>query len=129
MSPGSKAVAGMFQAPQGPIIVWPGYERDLPDYLKNAIQNERLLQAAKGDTSRATDAEVVAYLMTASLVQPPSRDWANIYLTLATKFLGDKAPKELRKAHSAPLEPQQELELDRLRLWIRKKQKEARSRK
>lgn len=125
----STAISDMFDALQGPIIVWPGYEQDLPNHLKEAIQTQRLLQAAKGDTDRATDAEVVAYLMTASLANPPSRDWAEIYLFLATKFLGKRAPKQFKKEHSTPLTDQQERELDKLRLWIRKKQGEARGKR
>ncbi len=68
-----------------PIIVMPGGWGDtLPDWIKGAIQIERLAQLMKGEET-ATDAEACAYLYTASLEAPMDSDWTQIYLYVAGK--------------------------------------------
>lgn len=120
-----KGVENMVWAIQAPIIVWPGFEDGLPDHLKNRIPLERLALAATGETEMATDAEAVAYLHTASLVQPLSHDVARVYLHIAAKYLGKALPEDFQNEHETPLEPQQAEELAKLKRWIRKKQVEA----
>ena len=70
-----------------PIIVMPGGWGDtLPDWIKNQITLERLaenIKALKGEKPTATDAEVCAYLYTASLEAPMGSDWTQIYLYVA----------------------------------------------
>ena len=70
-----------------PIIVFPGGWGDtLPDWIKGAIQIERLAQLMKGEET-ATDAEACAYLYTASLEAPIDSDWTQIYLYVAGKVV------------------------------------------
>jgi len=70
-----------------PIIVMPGGWGDsLPDWIKGAIQIERLAQLMKGEET-ATDAEACAYLYTASLTNPIDRDWVQVYLYIAGKVV------------------------------------------
>ena len=70
-----------------PIIVFPGGWGDtLPDWLKNAITLERMVEdmkALKGEEPTGTDAEACAYLNTASLSAPMDHDWSQIYLYIA----------------------------------------------
>lgn len=81
---GISEIAGVFS---DPIIVFPGGWGDtLPDWLKNAITLERLVEnvkALKGEGMTGTDAEACAYLMTLSLTQPMDSDWTQIYLYIA----------------------------------------------
>jgi len=110
-----------------PIIVMPGGWGDtLPDWLKEAITLERLIgnmEALKTGFMTATNAEACAYLMTASLTAPPSHDWAQIYLYVATKVYeghrtkdsGVTMPADIRVAE---LTDYQQDHLARLKTWI-----------
>ena len=91
-----------------PIIVFPGGWADtLPDWLKEAITLERLLEnvrARKDGDMTGSDAEACAYLMTLSLTQPMDSDWTQIYLYIAgkvyekhrTKDSGATMPEDIR---------------------------------
>jgi len=80
-----------------PIIVYPGGWMDsVPKDLKNHITMERMVRLMKGDLDLATDAECCAYLMTRSLEAPLSYEWAQIYMYVFTKAMGDKAPEDVR---------------------------------
>lgn len=91
-----------------PIIVFPGGWADtLPDWLKEAITLERLLEnvrALKDGDMTGSDAEACAYLMTLSLTQPMDSDWTQIYLYIAgkvyekhrTKDSGATMPEDIR---------------------------------
>ena len=72
-----------------PIVVMPGGWGDtLPEWLRKSIALERLEAITKPDQEgqiTGTDAEVCAYLYTASLVAPLDSDWTEIFLYLATK--------------------------------------------
>ncbi len=74
-----------------PIIVYPGGWGDtLPEWVKSQITMERLIENMKpsiGEKPTGTDAEATAYLMSASLSQPMSSDWAQIYLHVAGKTM------------------------------------------
>lgn len=79
-----KGISDIIGALVDPIIVMPGGWGDtLPDWIKGAITLERLIMnigALAGEKMTGTDAEACAYLYTASLTAPPSRDWTQIYL-------------------------------------------------
>ena len=79
-----------------PIIVADtAWADSLPDWLKNEIQAERMILGLLNKSSKTTltpeeqigDAEVVAYLMTASYVAPMDRDFANIYLFVTGRLM------------------------------------------
>ena len=82
---GISDIVGIFT---DPIIVMPGGWGDtLPEWLKQAITLERLMEnvrVAKGEEMAGTDAEACAYLYTASLTAPMGHDWSQIYLYVAT---------------------------------------------
>ncbi|MDD5700461.1 MAG: hypothetical protein PHU23_00300 [Dehalococcoidales bacterium] len=67
-----------------PIIVMPGGWGDtLPDWIREEITLERMVEnmkAIKNEELMGTDAEVVAYLYTASLEAPMGHDWVEIYV-------------------------------------------------
>ena len=121
---GISEIVGIFT---DPIIVFPGgWGADLPPWLKEAITLDRLIESMKsalGEEVMATDAEACAYLMTASLAQPPSHDWAQVYLYVATKVLekhrngkqGFVMPADIRVDL---LRDDQMRDLDRLKRWI-----------
>jgi len=110
-----------------PIIVFPGGWGDiLPEWLKNAITMERLIEnmkALKGEEMTGTDAEACAYLMTVSLTQPMDHDWTQIYLYIAgkvyekwrTKESGVTMPDDIRVES---LRDDQVVDLNRLKEWI-----------
>jgi hypothetical protein len=82
-----KQVDSLVGALTDPIILFPGGWGDtLPDWVKGAIQIERLAQLMKGEET-ATDAEACAYLYTASLEAPMDSDWTQIYLYVAGKVV------------------------------------------
>ena len=82
-----KQIDSLVGALMDPIIVSPGgWGNTLPDWIKGAIQIERLAQLMKGEEI-ATDAEACAYLYTASLEAPMDSDWTQIYLYVAGKVV------------------------------------------
>ena len=121
---GISEIAGVFTAP---IFVMPGGWGDtLPDWLKQAITLERLIEnvkALKGEEMTATDAEACAYLYTACLTQAPGHDWAQIYLYVAgkvyerhrTKDSGVTMPQDIRVTE---LTRNQQDDLAHLKAWI-----------
>ena len=95
-----KQIDNLVGALMDPIIVMPGgWEDSLPDWIKGAIQIERLLQLMKGE-EMATDAEACAYLYTASLTNPIDRDWTQVYLYVAGKVVsrnkGTEIPEDIK---------------------------------
>lgn len=95
-----KQIDNLVGALMDPIIVMPGGWGDsLPDWIKGAIQIERLAQLMKGE-EMATDAEACAYLYTASLTNPIDRDWVQVYLHIAGKVVsrnkGAAIPEDIR---------------------------------
>lgn len=81
-----------------PIVVFPGgWEDTLPEWLKHAIINERLIEnvrAIKDGEMTGTDAEACAYLYTAVLTQPIDYDWTQIYLHIVCKVYEIHRSKE-----------------------------------
>ena len=106
-----------------PIIVYPGGWGDsLPEWLKNAITLERLVEnmkETKGEQPTGTDAEACAYLNTASLTAPMDHDWSQIYLFVAGKTYSrwqkNTMPDDIRVDS---LSDQQMADLNRLKEWL-----------
>jgi hypothetical protein len=106
-----------------PMIVYPGGWGDsLPEWLKNAIVLERLIEhmkKTKGERPSGTDAEACAYLNTASLAAPMDGDWSQIYLYVAgktyTRWRKSEMPDDIRVES---LTDQQMADLNRLKEWL-----------
>jgi len=112
----------------GPIIVWPGYEDAVPKNVKDDIRMARLAHNIKHpDLKEAPDIEAVAYLMTASLAQPPSHDWTRIYLYVSCQYMEGKGiePPEDIRTEATGLTEQQERMLADLKAWLFKKSMES----
>ncbi|MFA5439480.1 hypothetical protein [Dehalococcoides sp.] len=114
-----------------PIIVYPGgWGDDLPEWLKNAIVMERLIEnmkETKGEQPTGTDAEACAYLNTASLTVPMNGDWSQIYIYVAGKtyrrWQKSELPEDIRVDS---LNAQQMAELGRLKEWLYNRRTTAR---
>ncbi|MBI4303016.1 MAG: hypothetical protein HY665_01560 [Chloroflexi bacterium] len=114
-----------------PIIVYPGgWGDDLPEWLKNAIVMERLIdnmKETKGGQPTGTDAEACAYLNTASLTAPMDGDWSQIYLYVAGKtylrWQKGQLPGDIRVDS---LTAQQMADLNRLKEWLYQRRTTAR---
>ena len=85
-----------------PIVYHPGgWEDTVPEELKRQVIQQRIEKQVNGGWDEATDAEVLCYLMTASLVQPLSSDWTQIFLYEGALFMPQvrdaipDTPKEL----------------------------------
>ncbi len=130
-----KGISEIVGALTDPIIVMPGGWGDtLPDWIKTSITLERMVEnmkALKGEEMTGTDAEACAYLYTACLTAPPSHDWGQIYLYIATKVYekwrtkesGVTMPEDIRVES---LDADQVRDLNRLKAWIYKKRIEVR---
>ncbi len=85
----------------------------IPKWLLDEVASERmfigLASMLKPDIEKVGDAEVVAYLMPASMRAPMYHEYANIYLHLAGKLVlarGRELPEDLRTEHvDRPLSP------------------------
>jgi hypothetical protein len=107
-----------------PIIVMPGgWGADLPDWIREQIQIERMLEnmkSIKGEEMLGTDAEVVAYLFTASLTAPIPTEWVEIYLYISDKLYKRKnkqgLPADLHVVEK--LSQSQERDLLHFRRWL-----------
>lgn len=114
-----------------PIIVYPGGWGDsLPEWLKNAIALDRLVEnmkETKGGQPTGTDAEACAYLNTASLTVPMDNDWSQIYLYVAgktyTRWRKSEMPDDIRVDS---LNDKQLADLSRLKEWLYHKRTTAR---
>jgi len=114
-----------------PIIVFTGgWGETLPEWLKNAITLERLtmnMRALKGEKMTGTDAEACAYLYTASLTQPMSHDWGQIYLYIATQTYRRWGKSEMPSDIAVDkLDDEQMRDLKRLKDWLYQRRTEAR---
>ena len=114
-----------------PIIVYPGGWGDsLPEWLKNAITLERMIEnmkTTKGEEPTGTDAEACAYLNTASLTAPMDGDWSQIYLYVAgktyTRWRKGEMPDDIRVDL---LNNEQSADLNRLKEWLYRRRTTAR---
>lgn len=117
---GIQHVANVLSAP---IIVWPGYEDALPQWIREDIPMDRLLHLMKGkEPEMATDLEAVAYMMTASFVAPLPHDVVNIYLWAAAKVLKERGRKSPPDLAPKKLSDQEMWEYRRLKEWIYRSQ-------
>ena len=93
----------------------------IPEWLKEEVEAERMiygLGSLIGRGPKVGDAEVCAYLMTASLRQPLSSEHVNIYMYLVTRLFkkrGKEVPLSIRKDELTEWE---EHELEELRDMI-----------
>lgn len=108
-----------------PIVYHPGgWEDTLPEHIKQSVLEQRLENVLNGGWETATDAEVVCYLYTASLVQPFTSDWTDIYL-----YEGATLMPQIRQAVPATpkeLSDYQKHQLSDLKRKIRDSQKRRR---
>jgi len=130
-----KGISDIVSVFTDPILVMPGGWGDtLPDWLKQAITLERLMEnmkALKGKEMTATDAEACAYLYTAGLTAPMDSDWTQIYLYIAgkvyekhrTKESGVTMPEDIRVTE---LTRNQKDDLAHLKSWIYDRRVKAR---
>lgn len=86
-----RAIRDILHAVAGPIVVANvGWGETLPDWIKDQIKLERLVQnmkRVKGEKiDEATDAEALAYFYTASLRSPISHDYAELYMHTFSKY-------------------------------------------
>lgn len=113
-----------------PIIVYPsGWEDTLPEWIKQRITVERLIEQIKitqGEEPVATDAEALAYIYPASLAFPMNHDWTQIYLYLATKVCGNEGKQVPDDIRVDTLNKEQEADLRRLKEWIYRTRRRAR---
>ena len=118
-----KGISNIVGCLTDPIIVFPGGWGDtLPDWLKNAITMERLIEnmkALKGEEMTGTDAEACAYLMTVSLTQPMDSDWTQIYLYIAGNTYKQWNKGEMPADIAVESISENQLrELNRLKIWL-----------
>jgi hypothetical protein len=126
-----KGISEIVGALTDPIIVYPGGWGDtLPEWLKTSITLERLsmnMKALKGEEMTGTDAEAVAYLMTASLTAPMDHDWAQIYLYVAAQTYRRWGKNEMPPDIVVDkLDDGQIADLNRLKEWLYHRRTQAR---
>ena len=88
-----------------PVVVGDASWADtIPKWLFDEIKAERLIYGlaslTNGDRTRVGDAEVTAYLYTASLGAPLSHEYTNIYLYLSTQVMKKRAkdiPEDIKR--------------------------------
>lgn len=109
------------EAWHSPLVLNPGgWDEDLPAYIQSRVVAERIAMIDNGGWNEATDAEVTAHLFTASLANPISSDWAQIYeheVSLLIPQIVDVLPSA-----GNPLTDSQERELKELKYKIRQRQ-------
>jgi hypothetical protein len=120
MNEEQKRVKAIFQAFQTPLILSPGgWGDELPDWFKPRIIGERLAMIDAGTYDKATDAEVTAYMFTASLAQPLTPDWSEI-----TIYQSALQMPQLKDVLDVPkqLTEYQKMEVDHLKHQMRDSQ-------
>jgi len=88
----------------------PGWADTVPKWLRDRVQMERLILAAKQE-DMATDAELVIYLYTASLEMPFDHHWFRIYMHYAVRAMeseGMPVPSDFDD-HRKPLDDYEEM--------------------
>jgi len=128
---GEHHISDLVGALADPIIAFPGGWGDtIPDWLKNAITLERLemnMRELKGEEPTGTDAEACAYLYTAALTQPLDRDWAEIYLYIATRVYSRWGKSEMpQDIKVESIRDDQKADLNRLKRWLHQQRTRAR---
>ena len=118
-----------------PLIVYPGgWDCSLPEWLRQAVAEERLARAGSDNDGLATLAEVLCYLFTAGLAAPLNHEWAEIYVNLAAQYMaarGATLPDDMQQRALTGYEERllQELRRDIRRSQEREVKKERRGRR
>jgi len=123
----ARQISNMVGALSDPVIYHKGQNLPVPDWIKEAITIERLLENLKANKEKreptGTLAECAWYLSTASLEAPFDSDWTEIYAYCFTKTyeayrsntIGKPVPDDIRQD---TLNNYQMMELNDLRRWI-----------
>lgn len=111
-----------------PIIVkdpgWPLPERLMPEITTQRLIRLMLYNKGKADLDEATDAEALLYISNVSMEIPLGHEWVKIMEYLMGRVFGPETlPEDMRVAK---LDSYEMSELRSLKLWIRKKQLQAR---
>jgi len=118
-----KIVNLMVHALTGPIVLFKGWDQSgmVPDWIRDRLPLDRLISLMQNKTT-ATDIEVMLYLSTASLANPISYDYVQIYRYLMTKVMSNKLKKKnknfLKEIKLDTLTQEQEQKMNSLRFWI-----------
>jgi len=104
------------------------WAEDIPEWLLNEIRAERMIlglgSIIKPDCEKVGDAEVIVYLMTASLRSPISSEYTEIYVYLTAKMMkkrGKQLEDFMEKKLKNGLTDYEERELKELREMIYRK--------
>jgi len=130
-----KGFINLLRSLTDPLVLFHSTDGDLiPEDLKFHIEMERLIQTKNeginGEVEKATDTEVMAYLMSASFAFPLERDWVNIYSYLIHNYIRRWKKQEVpdfMKEYDKISEYEKRL-LNDLKVWIRKRQNREYSR-
>ena len=122
-----KSIRGLVGALSDPIIVMKGFESEtIPDWLRTRIKMERILEE---DSMKPTgsDAEALAYLMTASLAAPITHDAAYIYGYLMDKEVKTQGINNMAQISKwvQPLTEDQKRQLEKLKADIYRDRKKG----
>ena len=115
-----------------PIVSYAGQESSYPPDLKRDMPLIRMMHNAENPEEfreKAHDFEAMGYLNTATMAGPASQDWTEIYTYLMNKYLKYKKIPNPPKPLVTKLSSHQEEMLNDLKIWIRKQQKEALSKR
>ena len=107
---------------QGPVICMPGYIEKPPQSIMKEITIGRLLMATSKQ-QLASEAETTWYVSTATLCNPLSHSWYEIYMWLFNRVMKDNVPEDLK--FDRELDGQQKQSLSRLQEWLYKKSMQA----
>lgn len=107
-----------------PIIGHTMWADSITTEQKARIKIERMKQIKKANGEKITESteyEALIYVMTASLANPLSRTWFNIYAWLFRKFYPEKAKEIFSEYEGQKLEKwTEESDLIRLKRWLYK---------
>ncbi|MDP3063743.1 MAG: hypothetical protein Q8O40_11130 [Chloroflexota bacterium] len=108
---------------KAPLILFPGWEDTFQERMKD-VRLQRMIHYREIFTQKmCTEYEAMLYVSSATLVHPPSHDWYVIYMYLFRRWRPDAADSlELDASEGTKLNPNQQEDLDRLRLWVFKHQ-------
>jgi len=122
-----KELFDIMDALQSPIIVYPSSWKDtIPRRIFDEILTARMISLMKNQRT-ATIPEVVAYMYPSSLEFPLNHHWTNIYLWVCDKYMQDFHGFNKEQTDLAPenLDDYEMGMLNRLRLWIYEKRRQA----
>lgn len=120
-----KAAGEVVEAMLTPVIVYPGgWGNDVPQDMVNRACGERLAAQIKGQWGElATIADTAIYLMTASLAEPLTSRWTDIYGWVIAEML-PKTREVTGLDIPDQLGPDEKRDLEILRRKLRQKQRQ-----